>query len=140
VLPAFLLARRSYAVAVVKQLVTTVLEKPHDWPQILDLDIDLATAYRWLRILTQQANHAMPEIRNAILQLKPDYQLTDQIDGKPPGWLARIHLLQRFISLAQQLHTEALRLVDNNQPISADCFCFLNYFLADRTTKALLQN
>jgi len=109
-LPCFLLAQKSFAVAVVKQLLTTVLQHPHDWTQILDSDIDLATAYRWLRMLSRPANHAMPEIRKALLQLKPDYQLTDQMNGKPALLTPRTKLLPRFISLAQQLHTEALRL------------------------------
>jgi len=139
VLPSFLLAQKSFAVVVLRQLVTAFINHPQDWKQILEIDIDLATAYRWLRILTGQANQAMPEIRKALLKLKPDYQLTDQINGKPTLLTPRSNVLQRFISLAQKLHTEAVRLVDKNKPISTDCFCFLNYFLANHTGKALLQ-
>lgn len=140
VLPCFLLAQKSFAVAVAKDLVTTFINHPQDWTQILNIDIDLATAYRWLRIITQQANQAMPEIRKALLKLKPGYQLTDQLNGKPTPLNSRTKLLQRFIVLAEKLHTEAVRLVDKNKPVSTDCFCFLNYFLANRTGKALLQS
>jgi hypothetical protein len=138
VLPCFLLAQKSFAVAVVKELATTFINHPQDWTQIFDIDIDLATAYRWLRILTRQANQAMPEMRKALLQLKPDYQLTDQINGKPAPLTPRTNIMQRFISLAQKLHSEAVRLVDKDKPISSDYFCFLNYFLADHASKALL--
>jgi len=139
VLPSFLLAQKSFAVAAVKELLTTFINHPQDWKQILGIDIDLATAYRWLRILTQQANQAMPQMRKALLKLKPDYKLTDQIDGKPALLTSRANVLQRFTSFAQKLHTEAVRLVDKNKPISTDYFCFLNYFLANHTGKALLQ-
>lgn len=138
-LPSFLLAQKSYSVAALKQLITTVINHPQDWKQILNIDIDLATAYRWLKILAQQANESMPEMRKALLKLKPDFQLTDQINGKPAIVTPRSNILERFIALAQKLHTEALRLVDNNKPISTDYFCFLNYFLANHTSKALLQ-
>ena len=74
--PCFPLAQKSFAVAALKELATTFINHPQDWTQIFDIDIDLATAYRWLRILTRQANQAMPEMRKALLQLKPDYQLT----------------------------------------------------------------
>ena len=139
VLPCFLLAQKSFAVAVVKELVTTFINHPQDWKQLLDIDIDLTTAYRWLRILTQQANETMPEIRKALLQLKPDYKLIDQLNGKPAQLTNTRKVLQRFVYLAKKLHQEAVRLVDENKPISTDCFCFLNYFLADHTGKALLQ-
>ncbi len=140
VLPCFLLAQKSFAVAALKQLVTTFINHPTDWIKILNDDFDLANAYRWLRILTQQANQAMPEIRKALLKLKPDYQLMDQLNGKPALLTPRTNIVQRFISLAQKLHIEAVRLVDKNKPIATDCFCFLNYFLANNTGKALLQS
>jgi len=81
----------------------------------------------------------MPEIRKALLKLTPDYELTDQINGKPAPLTNRRKVLQRFVCLAKKLHQEAVRLIDNHKPISTDCFCFLNYFLADHTGKALLQ-
>lgn len=138
-LPSFLLAKKSFAVAVVKELLTTSIKNPHDWKQLFDIEIDLATVYRWLRILTQQANEAMSEMRKALLKLKSDYQLTEQINGKPAPLTPRSKLLQRFMSLAQKLNTEAVRLIDKNKPISTDYFCFLNYFLANHTAKPLLQ-
>jgi hypothetical protein len=140
VLPCFLLAQKSFTVAVVKQLVITFISHPQDWKQILDIDIDLATAYRWLRILTQQANQAMPAIRKALLTLKPGYKLIDQLNDKPVPLTPRSKLLQRFISLAQKLHWQAVRLVGKNKSIASDYFCFLNYFLAHHTGKALLQS
>lgn len=139
VLPCFLLAQRSFAVAALKQLVTSFIDHPQDWAQILELDIDLATAYRWLRILEQQANQAMPEMRTALLELKPGYKLTDQIDGRPAQLTNTRKVLQRLVGLTKRLHTEAVRLIDKNKPISGDYFCFLNYFLANHTNKALLQ-
>lgn len=138
-LPSFLLAQKSFSTVVLKQLVTTFINHPQDWKQILETDIDLATAYRWLRMLTGQANQAMPEIRKALLKLKPDYQLTGLINGKPALFTPRSNMLERFIALAQKLHTQAVRLVDKNKPIASDYFCFLNYFLANHTGKALLQ-
>jgi transposase-like protein len=140
VLPCFLLAQKSYTVTIVKELVKTFINHPQDWKQLFDIDIDLATAYRWLRLLTRQANQAMPEIRKALLQLKPCYKLIDQLNDKPVPLTPRSKLLQRFISLAQKLHRQAVRLVGKNKPISSDYFCFLNYFLADNTGKALLQS
>lgn len=133
------MAQRKYAVAVLKELVTTFIQHPQDWKQILNIDIELSTAYRWLRKLTQQANKAMPEMRKALLKLKPGYKLMEQINGKPVLLTPRINVLQRFISLAQKLHTEVVRLVNKDRPISTDYFCFLNYFLANHTGKALLQ-
>jgi len=139
VLPSFLLVQNSYSVAALKQLVTTFINHPQDWKQILGIDIDLATAYRWLRMLTEQANESMPEIRKALLKLKLNYELTDQINGKPAQLTNRRTVLQRFVSLAKKLHQEAVRLIDKNKLISTDYFCFLNYFLANHTGKALLQ-
>jgi len=139
VLPSFLLAQKSFAVAALKQLVTTFINHPQDWKQLFDIDIDLATAYCWLRILTQQANESMPEVRKALLKLKPGYKLTDQINGKPALLTPRSTVLEKFTSLAQKLHTEAVRLVGKSKPVSTDYLCFLNYFLANHTGKALLQ-
>jgi hypothetical protein len=140
VLPCFLLAQKSYSVTVVKELVKTFINHPQDWKQLFNIDIDLATAYRWLRLLTRQANQTMPEIRKALLKLKPCYKLIDQLNDKPVPLTPRTKLLQRFIFLGQKLHREAVRLVSKNKPISSDYFCFLNYFLADNTGKALLQS
>lgn len=139
VLPCFLLAQKSFAVAVVKELVKTFINHPQDWKQLFDIDIDLATAYRWLRILTQQANEAMPEIRKALLTLKPGYKLIDQLNGKPVSLTNSRNVLQRLVCLVKKLHQQAVGLVGKNKPISTDYFCFLNYFLANHTGKALLQ-
>lgn len=139
VLPCFLLTQKSFTVAVVKELVTTFINHPQDWKQILDIDIDLATAYRWLRILTQQANEAMPAIRKALLTLKPGYKLIDQLDGTPVSLTHRRNVLHRLVCLVKKLHWQAVRLVGKNKSIASDYFCFLNYFLAHHTGKALLQ-
>ena len=101
--------------------------------------IDLSTAYRWLRRLSDQANHSLPDIRTALLKLKPDYPLTRQLKGQPAAVIFQRDLLQRFIRLADQLFQAAVRLVEPKTPVNSELFCFLNYFLATSTGKALLQ-
>jgi len=140
VLPSFLLAHKKYAVVVVKQLVMTYINRPKDWKQFLDIDIDLATAYRWLPKLVAQANNSLPHIRKELLKLKPDHPIDDGIDKEPPQLTSTRKILKRFVSLAEQLFKAAVRLVDTKKPNDADSFCFLNYFLATQTGKALLQS
>jgi hypothetical protein len=101
--------------------------------------IDLSTAYRWLRRLSDQANHSLVDIRTALLKLKPDYPLTRQLKGQPAALISQRDLLKRFIQLSQQLFKAAVRLIDAKTPANSDPFCFLNYFLATSTGKALLQ-
>lgn len=139
-LPSFLLAFRKYAVAAVKQLVTTYINRPDDWKQVLDINIELTTAYRWLRILVKQANNTLPDIRKALLKLKPDHPIADGIDKEPPQLTSTRKILKRFVCLAEQLFKAAVRLLDDKKPNDADSFCFLNYFLATQTGKALLQS
>jgi hypothetical protein len=139
VLPSFLLAYRSYAVAAAEQLIISYINHPGDWHQRLKLMIDLSTAYRWLRRLGDQANRSLPDIRTALLKLKPDHPLTRQLMGKPAPLISQRALLQRFIRLAEQLLKAAVRLIDTKTPVSSDPICFLNYFLATSTGKALLQ-
>lgn len=140
VLPSFLLAYRSFAVAAAEQLLMTYINRPYDWRQALKLMIELSTAYRWLRRLSQQANRSLADIRTALLDLKPDYPLDRQIKGKPALLLTNRELLIRFVNLSQQLLQAAVRLNSNKQPLSTNSFCFLNYFLATQTGRALLQH
>jgi len=139
VLPSFLLAYRSFAVAAAQQLLMTYINHPDDWQQALKLMIELSTAYRWLRRLRQQANGSLADIRTALLQLKPDYQLNKHIDGKPVSLTSNRELLRRFVTLSQQLFQAAVRRNGNKLAEFTDSYCFLNYFLASQTGKALLQ-
>lgn len=139
VLPSFLLAYRSFAVAAAEQLLITYINHPDDWQQALKLMIELSTAYRWLRRLSQQANRSLADIRTALLNLKPDYPLNKQIKGQPASLTSHRELLIRFVTLSQQLFQAAVRLNSNKQPLSTNSFCFLNYFLAIQTGTALLQ-
>lgn len=134
-----MLPYKSYAVAALKELIITYLNHPDDWHQALKLMIDLSTAYRWLRRLNDQANRSLVDIRTALLQLKPDYPLTRQLNSKPAALISQRDLLQRFIRLSQQLFQVAIRLIDTKTPVNSEPVCFLNYFLATSTGKALLQ-
>jgi hypothetical protein len=134
-----LLAYRSYAVAAAEQLIITYINHPDDWRQALKLMIELSTAYRWLRRLSNQANRSLPDIRTALLKLKPDYPLTRQLNIKPGALISQRDLLKRFIRLSQQLFKAAVRLIDAKTPVNSEPVCFLNYFLATATGKALLQ-
>jgi len=139
VLPSFLLAYRSFAVAAAQQLLMTYINHPDDWQQALQLMIELSTAYRWLRRLNQQANRTLPAIRAALLNLKPDHRLNRHINGKPASLTSNRELLIRFVTLAQQLFQAAVRLDGNKRAEFTDSWCFLNYFLATQTGNALLQ-
>ena len=139
VLPSFLLAYRSFAVAAAQQLLSTYINHPDNWQPALKLMIELSTAYRWLRRLSQQANRSLTDIRAALLNLKPDYPLNKHINGKAASVISNRELLIRFVMLAQQLFQAAVRLNGNKQAGFTDSYCFLNYFLATQTGKALLQ-
>ena len=139
VLPSFLLAYRTFAVAAAEQLIITYINHPDDWRQALKLMIELSTAYRWLRRLSDQANRSLVDIRTALLKLKPDYPLTRQLKGQPSALICQRDLLKRFIRLAEQLFKAVVRLVDAKTPVNSEPFCFLNYFLATSSGKALLQ-
>ena len=139
VLPSFLLADRSYAVVAVAQLVALYLHQADRWKQSLKLMIELSTANRWLRRLAEQATTSLPDIRTALLNLKPGYQLAGQLNGKPASLTSTRDLLQRFITLSEQLFQAVVRLVDPKTPVNRDPFGFLNYFLAIQTGRALLQ-
>jgi len=137
VLPSFLLARRGYAVGILKDLVIAFINQPHDWSKSADIIIDISTAYRWLRTLTQQAQQALPAIRKALLTIKPEHPLIDLTDTLPqPLTVSRV-VLKRLLALAEQLFKAAVCLVENNRP-QHELFCFLNYFLTSQTGKALL--
>lgn len=139
VLPSFLLAYRSFAVRAAEQLVTTYINHPDDWPQALKLMIELSTAYRWLRRLSQQANRSLADIRKALVQLKPHDPLIQPLKGPAGAVISQRDPLQQFIRLAQQLFQAAVRLIDPQTSDRSELFCFLNYFLATQTGQALLQ-
>lgn len=101
--------------------------------------MDLSTAYRYLRILTQQANDALPQLRKTLLCIHPNYRLNDHIDGNPTSVSERRRILQRFLSLAKRLLTEGVRLIDDSCVDAVTLYPFINYFLASQTGNALLQ-
>ena len=125
-------------VSVLKELVTIVINQPHDWSKSPDIIIDISTAYRWLRTLTRQALKALPTIRKALLKIKPEHPIMDTTDAQPESLTSTRVILKRFLSLAGHLFKAAVRLADQNDPQDGDVFCFLNYFLAQQTGKALL--
>jgi len=139
VLPSFLLANKKHAVKVVDDLVTCYINHPNDWHHSPDITMDLSTAYRYLRILTQQANDALPQLRKTLLCIHPNYRLNDHIDGNPTSVSERRRILQRFLSLAKRLLTEGVRLIDDSCVDAVTLYPFINYFLASQTGNALLQ-
>jgi len=138
VLPSFLLARRSYQVSVLKELITTFLNHPDDWHKSPEIIIDISTAYRWLRLLAQQAMECLPVVRRALLNIKPEHPVIDTTDAQPEGKTVTQIIFKRFLSLSEQLFKAAVCLVDKNNLQNEDLFCFLNYFLTKETGKALL--
>lgn len=125
-------------VSALKELVTIVINQPYDWAKSPDIIIDISTAYRWLRTLKRQALQALPTIRKALLKIKPEHPIMDTTDAKPEPLTSTRVILKRFLSLAEHLFKEAVCLADENDPQNGDLFCFLNYFLAQQTGKALL--
>lgn len=138
VLPSFLLARRGFQVSVLKELVTTFINHPDDWHKSPEIIIDISTAYRWLRLLAQQAMECLPVLRKALLNIKPDHPVMDTTDAQPKGKNITPIIFKRLLSLSAQLFKAAVCLVDKNNPQNEDLFCFLNYFLTKKTGKALL--
>jgi len=139
VLPSFLLAHKQHAVNIIADLVTCYINQPNGWQGNPDIAVDVSTAYRYLRVLGQQANAALPELRKTLLHLHPHYCLTDHIDGIPPALASKRTILQRFLALAQRLLAEGVRLVDDDCGDPVTLYPFINYFLASQTGKALLQ-
>lgn len=132
------MAQKSYAVSLLKELVVSFIEHPDYWKDAIGITIDLSTAYRWLRILQRQALESLPTIRKALLKIHPGHALMDSTDAKAEALTNTRDMLKRLLSLSDQLFKAAVRLVDNDNPQNTDLFCFLNYFLAQKTEKALL--
>ena len=138
VLPSFLLARKSYSVSLLKELVMSFVQHPDYWKDTVGITIDLSTAYRWLRLLHRQALESLPAIRKALLKFNPSHPVIDPTDVKAEALTTSRDILKRFLWLSEQLFKAAVRLVDDNYRQNDDLFCFLNYFLAKKTEKALL--
>ncbi len=138
VLPSFLLAYRSYQVNELKELVSLLIKHPYNWKMFPAITIDLSTAYRWLRRFKRQALGALPVLRKELLNLSPQSPVMESFDALPEPLLTTNIIFKRFLSLAEELFRTALCLVEENNPKNEDVFCFLNYFLARHTTKALL--
>jgi hypothetical protein len=135
VLPSFLLARRRHGVKVLENFIRTFVDNHCNWKQLLDISLDLSTAYRWLRIISQQALEVLPDIRKELLTLIPDHPLKQcQPEPVPSTQI----LLKRFLLLSRQLFKAAVRLAEPKDPLKEDLFCFLNLFLTQKTGKPLL--
>jgi hypothetical protein len=135
VLPSFLLARKRHAVKVLENLILAFVDDHCNWKQRLDISLDLSTAYRWLRAFHRQALEAMPDIRKELLTLVPNHPLKEYQPEPVPS--TRI-LLKRFLVLSRRLFKAAVRLAEPNPSSNKDLFCFLNFFLVQKTGKALL--
>jgi len=114
------------------------IKDPHDWKKSPGIMIDLSTAYRWLRVLKQQALQSLSTIRKELLKLKPDRPVMDAADALPEPLISTSVILKRFLSLTEQLFKAAMCLANKDNPENDDLFRFLNYFLARQTGKALL--
>jgi len=139
VLPSFLLTNKQHAVNVVDDLVNCYIHRPDDWQRALDITIDLSTAYRYLRMLVQQANIVLPELRKVLMDINPHYCLTEHLDGVPPSLTSKRRILQRFVTLNQRLLAAGVHLVGDRCVDTVTLYPFINYFLANHTKKALLQ-
>jgi len=64
----------------------------------------------------------------------------DLTDAQPQPLTSIRVILTRLLALTEHLFKAAVRLADKNDPQNDDLFCFLNYFLAQKTGKALLLN
>jgi len=106
-----------------------------NWKQLLDISLDLSTAYRWLRAINRQALEALPDIRKELLRLVPEHPLKDrQLEPTPSTPI----VLNRFLALSRRLFKAAVRLAEPKKLPNKDLFCFLNFFLAQQTGKPLL--
>jgi len=114
------------------------MSHPDGWQGAPEIVCDLSTGYRWLKRLHQQSLQTLPIIRKALLQLKPHLRMRGPADGKPEELLSRPEVFRRFLALSGQLLKAAVRLGGEKYHSHADLFCFLNYFLAHETSKALL--
>lgn len=121
-----------------KELVTIFINNPDDWHKSNEIKIDISAAYRWLRLLAQQAMECLPILRRALLNIKPEHPVMDTTDAQPEGKTDTQIIFKRFLSLSAQLFKAAVCLVDKNNPKNEDLFCFLNYFLTKETGNALL--
>jgi transposase-like protein len=136
-LPSFLLSRRRYHVKLLEHLLLVFIDDPCNWKQRLDIALDLSTAYRWLRALHRQALEAMPEIRKELVRLVPEDPIKDH-PLEPVS--SSFTVLERFLALSGRLFKAAVRLAEPEKSSKGNLFCFLNFFLAQQTEKALLMS
>ena len=138
ILPAFLLAQKSYSVYTSKHLLNLVLNNRHNWKELFDLPLDISTAYRWLRYFRKQIIKSLPTIRKTLIELIHDIPFIDETEGKPLGFTSDHTLFNRFLKISNALLTEAVHLVGEKSHQKRDLFCFLNFFLYQQTGKSLL--
>lgn len=138
VLPAFLLAQKSYSVYTSEHLLNLVLNNRHNWKERFELSLDISTAYRWLRYFRKQIIDSLPHIRKTLIELKHDIFFRDETDGIPLRFTSDHILFNRFLKISNALFTEAVHLVGKKSHQKRDLFCFLNFFLYQQTEKPLL--
>lgn len=138
VLPSFLLARKSHTVYAFRDLLYLFLNNEQEWKKLLDLSLDVRSAYRWLDRFKKQIIQTLPHIRKVLIQIKPSKFFIDETEGKPLSLTSTHTLFKRFLKITNTLLTEAVRLVDKESQQNSDMFCFLNLFFYNQTGKPLL--
>lgn len=113
------------------------MNHPDDWKESPEIMTDMSTAYRWRRCFARQVLQALPDMRQALVKINPAHRVRGPSDGQP-GITSDI-LFKRFLVLGEQLAKAAVRLAEENEDKKPDLFCFLNYFLSQKTGKALLM-
>ena len=109
---------------------------PDDWKESPDIEMEMSTAYRWRRLFADQALKSLPAIRQALLEINPAHPIRGPSDGQPG--ISLDIFFSRFLRLSQQLARAAARLAEGKKYKNPHLFCFLNYFLWQKTGKALL--
>jgi hypothetical protein len=137
-LPSFLLARRSRSVHTLEAIIS-IITKDDDWRLSPEIEMELSTAYRWIRLFSRQARDALPIIRGELVKLDPSKKVCQEFDAVPEQLGDyKILLLQRFLSFSRQLLQKALQLADDQADEAGLLFSFINFLLAHKTGKALL--
>jgi len=112
------------------------MNHPATWKESPEIEMDMSTAYRWLRLFADQALESLPILRQSLLEIKPSHPIRGPSDGKPG--IAIDILFKRYLAIAEQLASAAVRLAEGKNYKNPDLFCFLNHFLWQKTGKALL--
>jgi hypothetical protein len=101
--------------------------------------MELSTVYRWLRLFFHQARDSLPIIRSEFVKLDSSKKVCQEFDAVPEQLGDyKILLFLRFLSFSRQLLHKAQRLANDKADEAGLSFSFINYFLAQKTGKALL--